>query len=217
MNGETVTRHNFLALREEHGFIREGFAFLDEKRMLLAQQILAEHADYRRRRTALATAWEAAIAALAEALGESGLLPLAVAAIPRRPPPLPELARHAHFGVPLLRLTTADDPAAARPAGWQTPQQRCAEAFARVTTAAAAVAASAGNLQRLVAEYRRTTAAHGRWRTSSCPSWPAACTWSRRPSRTASSRSRCAPGWPSPTPAGWYSSGGLPRNAPCCC
>jgi V/A-type H+-transporting ATPase subunit D len=156
MNGETVTRHNFLALREEHGFIREGFAFLDEKRMLLAQQILAEHADYRRRRTALATAWEAAIAALAEALGESGLLPLAVAEIPRRPPPLPELARHAHFGVPLLRLTTADDPAAARPAGWQTPQQLCAEAFARVTTAAAAVAASAGNLQRLVAEYRRT-------------------------------------------------------------
>lgn len=155
MNGETITRHNFLALREEHGFIREGFAFLDEKRMLLAQQILAEHADYRRRRAALATAWEAAIAALAEALGESGLLPLAVAAIPRRPPPLPELARHAHFGVPLLRLA-ADDPAAERPAGWQTPHHRCAEAFARVTVAAAAVAASAGNLQRLVAEYRRT-------------------------------------------------------------
>ena len=153
MSGETVTRHSFLALRDEHGFIKEGFEFLDEKRLLLAQRILVEHEAYRLQRDALAQAWQTALAALADALGESGLLPLAVAGPPRIALELPELRRHAHFGVPLLAASPSkesDD----TPSG--ELNRRCAEAFAKVTRHAACVAATAGNLHRLIAEYRRT-------------------------------------------------------------
>ena len=156
MSGETVTRHSFLALRDEHGFIREGYEFLDEKRMLLAQRILVAHAVYLERRAALATAWTAAIAALSDALGERGLLTLAVAAIPRSRITLPQATRRAHFGVPLMHLDMADR-VDRDPAGDQSSlHQRCAGAFATVTEAAALVSVSAGNLHRLVAEYRRT-------------------------------------------------------------
>ncbi len=153
MSGETVTRHAFLALRDEHGFIKEGFDFLDEKRQLLAQRILVEHAAYRVRRDALAEAWASALVALANALGEGGLLALSVAAPPRIHLELPERERLAHFGVPLLdaELATQDAPDAS-----SGLQRRCAVAFVHVTRCATAAAATAGNLHRLIAEYRRT-------------------------------------------------------------
>ena len=153
MSGETVTRHSFLALRDEHGFIKEGFEFLDEKRLLLAQRILVEYEAYRMHRDALAQAWETAIAALADALGEGGLLSLAVAEPPRVTLDLPELRRHAHFGVPLLEASLAEE--TGETTGGDL-SRRCAEAFAKLTRRAACVGATAGNLHRLVAEYRRT-------------------------------------------------------------
>jgi len=156
MSGETVTRHSFLVLRDEHGFISEGFEFLDEKRMLLAQRILTEYADYQECRETLATAWARAIDALADALGESGLLSLAVATIPRTRIAALNMTRHAHFGVPLLRLETPDGEDRAQLDDNASLHRRCAEAFVKVTEAATAISVSAGNLHRLIAEYRRT-------------------------------------------------------------
>lgn len=153
MAGETVTRHSFLALRDEHGFLEEGFAFLDEKRQLLAQRILVEHDAYRARRAALEVTWRDALAALADALGEGGLLALDVAEPPGVHLALPDRERHAHFGVPLWRVADAE-PRETDDDG--DPRRRCARAFARVTALAAACAALAGNLHRLIAEYRRT-------------------------------------------------------------
>ena len=153
MAGETVTRHSFLALRDEHGFLEEGFAFLDEKRLLLAQRILVEHNAYRARRDALGTAWRDALDTLADALGEGGLLALDVAEPPGVRPALPDRQRHAHFGVPLWRV--ADDAGPAVDDDGDR-HRRCARAFARVAGLAAACAALAGNLHRLIAEYRRT-------------------------------------------------------------
>ncbi len=153
MSGETITRHAFLALRDEHGFIKEGFEFLDEKRLLLAQRILVEHDAYRARRDALATAWEAALAALAEALGEGGLLALSVAEPPRLVLELPVLRRHAHFGVPLLDAALPEPP---EDASDGDPIRRCAETFAHLSRCASSTAAVAGNLHRLIDEYRRT-------------------------------------------------------------
>jgi len=155
MAGETVTRHAFLALRDEHGFVAEGLAFLDEKRLLLAQRILEEHALYVHERAALDTSWQAALATLADALGERGLLALAVAEVPRHAPALPGLERRAHLGVPLLQVTPAHGDLDGE--GVSAPlQRRCADAFAAVAVATATLAARAGNLHRLVAEYRRT-------------------------------------------------------------
>jgi V/A-type H+-transporting ATPase subunit D len=153
MAGETVTRHSFLALRDEHGFLREGFEFLDEKRLLLAQRILLEHDAYRASRDALAESWHEALATLADALGESGLLALAVAERPRIHLELPELKRHAHFGVPLWRVEREDTRTDEETI---EPDRLCALAFARITALAALTAALAGNLHRLIAEYRRT-------------------------------------------------------------
>jgi len=158
MGSEAVTRHGYLALREEHGFIREGYEFLDEKRLLLAQRILTEHRAYRALQTALEEAWRAAVVALSDALGEGGLHLLSVTQAPQAVVSLPPLSRRSHLGVAQLQfdLTAKTHDANVPPVAGSPLQQMCAEKFAHVTESAALLAACAGNLHRLVAEYRRT-------------------------------------------------------------
>ncbi|HEY5720555.1 MAG TPA: ATPase, partial [Gammaproteobacteria bacterium] len=132
MGSEAVTRHGYLALREEHGFLREGYEFLDEKRLMLAQRILGEHASYRGLRAALASAWNSALAALADALAEGGLHPLSVAPAPLALPLLAATIERSHLGVAQLHYDLAATALPSSPpqaAGARAVQQACAEAF----------------------------------------------------------------------------------------
>ena len=81
------------------------------------------------------------------------LLALSVAATPRIRLELPERRHLAHFGVPLLDTELAAQVETDTTGGLQ---RRCAVAFVHVTRCATAAAATAGNLHRLIAEYRRT-------------------------------------------------------------
>jgi hypothetical protein len=110
---------------------------------------ISSHAAYRVRRDALAEAWASALVALANALGEGGLLALSVAAPPRIHLELPERERLAHFGVPLLdaELATQDAPDAS-----SGLQRRCAVAFVHVTRCATSAAATLPEVSRRLHE-----------------------------------------------------------------
>ena len=58
------TRSAFLELKDERDLIREGYEFLDEKRMIVAQEMLIQLAAYRETLAAYTTAHEEAVAAL---------------------------------------------------------------------------------------------------------------------------------------------------------
>lgn len=153
-----ATRSNLLALADEQALMRQGHAFLDEKRMLLAAQTLRRLAAHQALEAALVEAVRAAADALRAALQRHGRAGLA--AQPAAPPPVPAVATHSRFlGVSLWEAGGVgpdaglpDDPGAD-----PSPEaQACRDAFAALLAPLAALAQGAGNLERLGTEYRRT-------------------------------------------------------------
>ncbi|HXZ49391.1 MAG TPA: V-type ATP synthase subunit D [Usitatibacter sp.] len=157
MSERTPTRTAVIALREERRAMREGCAFLDEKCLLLAAQMLAEL----RRREALAAQLapllERARRAVAAALARHGLNGL------QCQPPLGAgerrlaLRRHSILGVPLQEVAIEGAAQPASPPAHPSPEAiECREAHAALLDPLARLAAIDGNLARLHAEHRRT-------------------------------------------------------------
>jgi len=153
----TATRTAVIALREERRAMREGCAFLDEKCLLLAAQMLAEL----RQRDALAAALEALLArarrSLAAALARHGLNGL------QCQPPLGRgtrqlvVRRRSLLGVTLADAALEGTPGPAAPAANPSPEaSECREAYAALLAPLARLAAIDANLGRLHAEHRRT-------------------------------------------------------------
>jgi V/A-type H+/Na+-transporting ATPase subunit D len=170
-----ATRANALALGDEQALMRQGFTFLDEKRMLLAAETLRRLEEHRVQEAALVDALRAAADALRAALQRHGRAGLA--AQPATPPHYPpDPVRSCFLGVTLWAVGPAsaaqdaqdaqsaqdahDTPPAlpeTDPGADPSPEARaCRTAFAALLGPLAALAASAGNLERLGAEYRRT-------------------------------------------------------------
>jgi len=153
-----ATRVALLELRDERRLVQEGYELLDEKRVLLATEILRDLRAHDAARTALDQLWSAAREALAAAVEIHGLEDLTV-----EPPCLLDnvllrLSERSFLG---LRLAEASLDAAPcqpdAPPVRSTPELRCcATAFRQLTGALVAQAARAANLRRLVDEYRRT-------------------------------------------------------------
>jgi V/A-type H+-transporting ATPase subunit D len=151
-----ATRSTALALADERALMRQGYQFLDEKRMLLATEMLRRLDAHHGLEAQLVQALREAADALRGGLQRHGLAGLQ--AYPAAPaPPAPEVSRSVFLGVP-LQAATLPPPAAGEPdAVDPSPQARAARAaFAALLAPLAALAASAGNLERLGAEYRRT-------------------------------------------------------------
>ena len=68
----TATRITFLELKDERRMVQEGYALLDEKRMLLASEMLARLRRYRALREAWLATLEAARAVMAWVRGALG-------------------------------------------------------------------------------------------------------------------------------------------------
>ncbi len=153
-----ATRANALALADEQALMRQGHAFLDEKRMLLAAETLRRLAAHQAQEAALVEAVRSAAEALRAALQRHGRAGLA--AQPARSPPEPATATRSRFlGVSLLTAGDADAASdrPADPGADPSPEaEACRAAFAALLAPLAALATSAGNLERLGAEYRRT-------------------------------------------------------------
>jgi len=157
MREVTPTRSTAIDLADERRLMCQGYEFLDEKRMLLATEMLRQLRIYQERSDALAADTTAAAAALAAVVERHGLDQLQVYPAPE-PPVIPDNARSLFLG---LVMQSAGEPpkaqAQAAAAIDPSPEAKaCRALFERLLWAAADIAARAGNLNRIAREYRRT-------------------------------------------------------------
>ena len=152
------TRSTLLELREERQIMQEGYRFLDEKRLLLAAEILRQLERYEAHMLEFREHQRQATATLRAAVGRHGLEALSL--YPAAPPAAPaEPRRYSFLGVQLLETDNLPDPPLpdTAPADDPSPQaRRCAEVFHRLLLRARDLALLSGNLHRLIDDYRRT-------------------------------------------------------------
>jgi V/A-type H+-transporting ATPase subunit D len=155
---QAPTRAAVLELRAERGVVEEAYDFLDEKRLLLAAELLRQLDRYETLGDELAKKTGAARDRLLAAVKRHGLQGLGVY------PPLPldsvsiETSRRNLMGVTLLETTAvmsaaASAPPAARPSA---EAEACREIFRELFILGVQQAGVSGNLYRLLAAYRAT-------------------------------------------------------------
>jgi V/A-type H+-transporting ATPase subunit D len=156
MSDLTPTRSLLIALADERRTMREGYAFLDEKCLLLAGEMLRQVRLHQKMALELGARMRAARRALAAAIGRHGVhglqvYPAAESHLHLRVEPFPLL------GVTTLRATVVGEPGEAPSAANPSPEaEACRAAYRRVTEQLATMAAVSTTLARLYAEYRRT-------------------------------------------------------------
>ena len=155
----SASRADLLELKREHEVVDEGHRFLDEKRVLLARELLARIADCERLQQEFAALEHGAHQVLIEATEALGLEELQLYP-PRDGSALGLRRRHGRFlGIQLPQIavdtpvpeTTTERPAIHRPAA-----EALAEAYAPLIELAVRLAAEHAALLRIEAEYRKT-------------------------------------------------------------
>ena len=155
---EPVSRSAWLELREELALVNDGYRFLDEKRIMLAAEMLRERDAWRRASRAFEALCERAGAALIEATADLGVEGLQVYPAATLDEARVTVEERPSVGLRLLRATlqpgaVADVPEPVLP----SPAARdCGVRFGELLVAAAGLAALTCNLKRLAREYRRT-------------------------------------------------------------
>lgn len=147
-----------MELREERAVVQEGYRFLDEKRLLLASEILRRLDHYREMRQRFAAEYSKAAAALRGAVERHGLHGLQVYPAGSLTGGTISTKRRRFLGVPLqtVQFELAEQPH--REAVDPSPEARhCAGAFAAVLSLSAEMAVVTANLERLFDEYYRTS------------------------------------------------------------
>jgi len=137
--------------------MRQGFGFLDEKRMLLAAELLRLVRRYEEATAEVEGRRRAANAALQAAVERHGLDALQLRPAPAAAPATPQVRFAKFLGVP---VTTSEQwriaEAPVREAFDDSPEAaECRQAFARWLESTLEVGILAGNLERLGHEYRR--------------------------------------------------------------
>ena len=175
--GLSPSRSAFLELKEERQLVREGFEFLDEKRVILAQEMLKRLEAWKTARDRYDALHEEAAAALARALGRHGLDGLGIYPVQRMEDAELAVKESRFLGVNLLdgsfrsetgemgTLPISDGnrnegnrecphfPKAINP----SPEaERCREAFSKLVPLALEIAVMRASLERLIREYVRT-------------------------------------------------------------
>jgi len=156
-----ATKSAALALADERALMRQGYQFLDEKRMLLASEMLRVLRQHAELSDALAQAQGQARLALHNALQRHGLEGLQNYPPLRFAPAVPQLTASSFLGV---RMVSASfEPRALKGPGGDdgapdpSPEaHRCRDAMLALLAPLAQLAACSANLERLAMEYRRT-------------------------------------------------------------
>ncbi|MBF0260786.1 MAG: V-type ATP synthase subunit D [Magnetococcales bacterium] len=156
----TPTRSALLESRDDRQVMREGYRFLDEKRLLLASEIMHQFADYRRLHADYLEHHRQAIAALADAVTLHGLHGLHLVPVRERENARIERRERFFFGVPLVEevrlVAGSGGVGGAGVEAVSAVTRRCADRFEVFLHLSSALAGVTGNLHRLLAEYRRT-------------------------------------------------------------
>lgn len=152
------TQSALLELKEERTGLQEGYRFLDEKRLILAAEIVAEIARYEQEKAAFDADYAAAGKALEAAVARHGLQELALYPALDDSQAALELSERKVIGVALqeVRLVgQASGPAS--PSVAASPEaDACRAAYRGLMEKAARLAAMSANLERLRVEYART-------------------------------------------------------------
>jgi V/A-type H+-transporting ATPase subunit D len=157
MREVTPTRSTALELADERKLMHQGYEFLDEKRTLLAAEMLKQLRAYQERSDELAATMREAAAALAAAVERHGLDDLQAFPVPDAPD-LPANTRSLFLGLPMLTAPEASTERGAAPRAIDpSPEAKaCRAMFEKLLAMAVDTAARTGNLNRLGREYRRT-------------------------------------------------------------
>ena len=148
-----------LELREEREVVQEGYRFLDEKRLLLAAELLRQLEAYERHYGDFTELNREAATALAEATARHGLEGLYLYPAAALEAAEIDAQVRSFLGVRLVsaRMLEAETAETASPPIDPSPEaRRSASLFRRLTRQSAALAAISGNIERLLEEYRRT-------------------------------------------------------------
>lgn len=153
-----VTKAAALALADERTLMRQGYQFLDEKRVMLAAEMLRILDMHEALRTQLDAALQAARAALARALERHGLEGLQAYPAGACAPDAPGLAHAVFLGLPLVSAAFAPQALAPSVTAIDASPEAaaCRESYVALLAPLAGLGACAGNLERLAAEFRRT-------------------------------------------------------------
>jgi V/A-type H+-transporting ATPase subunit D len=157
MREVTPTRSAAMALADERKLMRQGYEFLDEKRMLLASEMLRQSRDYQQRFDRLLGETKEAARALVAAVERHGLDQLQVYPAPEEPA-TSQSERNLFLGLAMLSAGPVPAPLPlGRPPIDPSPEAKAARAaFEKLLWIAADIGLRAGNLTRLAREYRRT-------------------------------------------------------------
>ncbi|MEA3276656.1 MAG: V-type ATP synthase subunit D [Pseudomonadota bacterium] len=154
----TPTHSAFLELKEERVGMQEGYSFLDEKRLILASEILTELQRYETDMASFRAAYAEAARALQAAVARHGLEGLEL--YPAAPALGGQmlLAPRSVIGVIVHEISCqVGEQEPPPPAVESSPEaEHCRAAFRVLVPTAARLAALAGNLERLRLEYTRT-------------------------------------------------------------
>jgi len=157
MNDVTPTHSAYLELLEERQGMGEGYQFLDEKRLVLAAEILQQLSRFEQTLPGFQSAYHRAGEALQAALSRHGLdglevYPRAEFVVTDR-----ELSRRSVLGVQLQDIRWALGGQEVPPAVNRTFEaDLCRDLFGRLVPEMVALASMTRNLERLREEYRRT-------------------------------------------------------------
>ena len=155
---QTASRSAFLDLQDEQRLVNDGYEFLDEKRILLAAELLRQREAWREARAAFMRRWDAAAKLLPAAAADQGLEGLQV--FPRQTLVAAslDLEERPYVGQVLLEASMALGEAqlSREPVRPSREVRVAAEAFREALKAAVPLAAITANLKRLMREYRRT-------------------------------------------------------------
>lgn len=157
MREVTPTRSAALELADERKLMRQGYEFLDEKRTLLASEMLRQLRLYQERADALDQAMKRAAGALAAAVERHGLDGVQVHPAPQ-PPQIADNMRSLFLGITMLATGPASTASREAPAAVDpSPEAKaCRAAFEELLAFSAEIGVRNGNLRRMAREYRRT-------------------------------------------------------------
>lgn len=159
IGGEVLaTRVAFLELRDERRLVQEGYELLDEKRVLLATEILRQLRNYLGLKDELDKGEQQAKEALEAAVDAYGFDDLTVEPKRSLENALVHKNPQAFLGLELLDAALDErEPPAGEASLVPLPEARaCSRAFRRLIAGRTAVAACVANLHRLSREYVRT-------------------------------------------------------------
>ena len=157
--GQAPTQAAVLELRSEQEVVREAYVFLDEKRLLLASELLRQLRLYQQLSRELDALHDSARDAMQSALMHHGLNGLQVYPVKSFEDAEFKQSTRNFMGVDLVESelimeNTADR--TALPANPSATAENCSRLFCDITKKSAVLAGVSGNLYRLLAEYRIT-------------------------------------------------------------